>query len=234
MILEIEGLVSGYGGATVLHGLDLKVGDGEGVVVLGPNGHGKTTLLRTISGLLGARAGTVRFAGQDITRWRPDQIAEAGLIHIPQGDLLFPEMNVEENLLLGAYVPAAWEKRAERLERVYDLFPKLADRSRQRANSLSGGERRMLAIGRGLMGEAKLLMIDEPSLGLAPVIIEDIYERIRDIKREGLPVLLADENAEHAAPLADRVVLLETGTFVRQGPADELLHNDALLSTYLG
>lgn len=234
MILEVEGLVAGYGGATVLHGLDLHVEDGEGVVVLGPNGHGKTTLLRTISGLLNAREGTIRFDGNDVTRSRADQIAAAGLIHIPQGDLLFPEMNVEENLLLGAYVETAWEHRKTGLERVYDLFPKLGDRRSQRASSLSGGERRMLALGRGLMADAKLLMIDEPSLGLAPVIIEDIYARIQAIKEEGLPVLLADENAEHIGAIADRVVLLETGVFVRQGPAEELLDDDALLSTYLG
>lgn len=234
MILEVEGLVAGYGGATVLHGLDLQVEEGEGVVVLGPNGHGKTTLLRTISGLVRAREGTIRFDGSDVTHRRADQLAEAGLIHIPQGDLLFSDMSVEENLLLGAYVETAWEQRKPGLERVYDLFPKLGDRRGQRASSLSGGERRMLALGRGLMADAKLLMIDEPSLGLAPVIIEDIYARIQEIKEEGLPVLLADENAEHAGAIADRVVLLETGVFVREGPADELLHDDALLSTYLG
>lgn len=234
MILEVEGLEAGYGGAKVLHGLDLHVGEGEGVVVLGPNGHGKTTLLRSLSGLLRSSAGTIRFHGQDVTHWRADQIAEAGLIHIPQGDLIFPEMNVEENLLLGSYVRTAWAQRKEGLTRIYDLFPTLGDRRTQRASSLSGGERRMLAIGRGLMGDAKLLIIDEPSLGLAPVIIEDIYTRIQGIKDEGLPVLLADENAEHAGALADRVLLLESGVFVREGPADSLLNDEALLSTYLG
>lgn len=234
MILEVDALVAGYGGATVLHAVDLHVADGEGVVVLGPNGHGKTTLLRTISGLVRASTGTVRFNGEDVTDWRADQIAEAGLVHIPQGDLLFPEMNVEENLLLGSYVRSAWEQRKGRLERVYDLFPKLGERSRQRASSLSGGERRMLAIGRGLMADAKLLMIDEPSLGLAPVIIEDIYARIRSIKDDGIPVLLADENAQYAGAFADRVLLLETGVFVREGPAAALLEDESLLSTYLG
>lgn len=234
MMLEVEGLASGYDGATVLHGVDLQVSEGEGVVILGPNGHGKTTLLRTISGLVRASAGRVRFDDEDVTSWRADQIAAAGLVHIPQGDLLFPDMNVEENLLLGSYVPNAWEQRKPRLERVYELFPKLRDRAKQRASSLSGGERRMLAIGRGLMADAKLLMIDEPSLGLAPVIIEDIYARIRSIKEDGLAVLLADESAEHVAGFADRVVLLETGVFVRQGSADSLLEDETLLSTYLG
>lgn len=234
MILEVEGLVAGYGGATVLHGVSLSVGVGEGVVVLGPNGHGKTTLLRAISGLLPASAGTVRVDGEDVTDWRADRITAAGLIHIPQGDLVFPAMNVEENLLLGSYVLAAWEKRKERLERVYDLFPVLAERRKQQASQLSGGERRMLAIGRGLMGDAKLLMLDEPSLGLAPVIIEVIYARIQSIKEEGLPVLLADENAEHVGQIADRVLLLETGVFVHEGPAGSLLEDEAMLSTYLG
>jgi branched-chain amino acid transport system ATP-binding protein len=234
VILEVEGLEAGYGAATVLHSLDLSIAEGEGVVVLGPNGHGKTTLLRAISGVTKPTSGALRFGGEDITGWRPDQIATAGLVHIPQGDALFPEMTVEDNLLMGAYVKAAWSDRQERLGRVYELLPKLKDRRRQLANSLSGGERRMLAIGRGLMAEAKLLMIDEPSLGLAPLLIEQIYEQIRAIKKSGLAILLADENADHVEGLADRVILLETGLFVREGPAETLLSDEALLAAYLG
>lgn len=234
MILEVQGLEAGYGEATVLHGVDLNVGEGEGVVVLGPNGHGKTTLLKAISGLIQPTAGTLRFADEDITGWRADQIAAAGLIHIPQGDGLFGGMTVEENLLMGAYIKSAWAARHDRLDRVYELLPQLKPRTKQTASSLSGGERRMLAIGRGLMADARLLIFDEPSLGLAPVIIEQVYAQIRDIKESGLAILLADENADHVEGLADRVLLLETGLLVREGPADSLLADEALLAAYLG
>ena len=156
------------------------------------------------------------------------------MIHIPQGDLLFGEMTVEDNLLMGAYVKAAWKQRKKRLKRVYEVLPLLKNRRGQLANSLSGGERRLLAIGRGLMAEVKLLMIDEPSLGLAPRMIDLVYEQIHAIKQSGLAVLLADENMDHIEQLADRVLLLESGLFVREGAADELLADEALLSAYLG
>jgi branched-chain amino acid transport system ATP-binding protein len=233
-VLEIRGLHAGYAGSEVLHGIDLRVGAGEGVVVLGPNGHGKTTLLRAITGLLPARSGEVLFAGQDITRWRPDVIVAAGVIHIPQGDLLFPEMTVRENLLMGAYYGPTWAGRKARLSRVYELFPWLENRAGQLARTLSGGERRMLALGRGLMAQAKILLIDEPSLGLAPLATQQIYASIRTIKEGGMPLLLADENANHVNGLADRVYLLETGMLVREGPAEQLLKDEALLESYLG
>ncbi len=233
-MLAVRDLHAGYGGSEVLHGASLEVGDGEGVVVLGPNGHGKTTLLRAISGLVRPSEGVVELDGEVVSDKRPDEIAAAGVVHIPQGDLLFPEMTVHESLLMGAYVKGAWRERQEKLGRVHDLFPWLPERRNQLARSLSGGERRMLAIARGLMGEARVLLIDEPSLGLAPVIIEQIYESIRGIKESGLAILLADENANHVAGLADRVYLLETGTFVREGRADLLLQDEALLAAYLG
>ena len=233
-MLEIRGLHAGYAGSEVLHGIDLRVGAGEGVVVLGPNGHGKTTLLRAITGLLPARSGEVLFAGQDITRWRPDVIVAAGVIHIPQGDLLFPEMTVRENLLMGAYYGPTWAGRKARLSRVYELFPWLENRAGQLARTLSGGERRMLALGRGLMAQAKILLIDEPSLGLAPLATQQIYASIRTIKEGGMALLLADENANHVKGLADRVYLLETGMLVREGPAEQLLKDEALLESYLG
>jgi branched-chain amino acid transport system ATP-binding protein len=233
-MLRVRDLHAGYAGSTVLHGVSLDVGDGEGVVVLGPNGHGKTTLLRSISGLVAPTAGTVELDGVLISELRPDQIAAAGVVQIPQGDLLFPEMSVEENLLMGSYVKAAWRERQEKLERVYELFSWLPERKNQLARSLSGGERRMLAIGRGLMADARVLLIDEPSLGLAPRIIEQIYASIGEIKATGLSILLADENANHLSGLADRVYLLETGAFVREGPADRLLEDEALLAAYLG
>jgi len=233
-MLEVKGLIAGYAGSEVLHGIDLTVKDGEGVIVLGPNGHGKSTLLRAITGLLPPRAGSVFMDGKEITRWRADVIAAAGVIHIPQGDLLFPEMTVLENLLMGAYNRPTWGERNERLGRVYELFPWLKDRARQLARTLSGGERRMLALGRGLMSKAKILLIDEPSLGLAPLATEQIYASIRRVKEAGLAILLADENANHVAGLADRVYLLETGMLVREGPAQKLLQDKALLESYLG
>jgi branched-chain amino acid transport system ATP-binding protein len=233
-VLEVKGLTAGYAGSEVLHGVDLRVGEGEGVVVLGPNGHGKTTLLRAVTGLVPARSGEVIFDGQEITRWRPHVIAAAGVVHIPQGDLLFPEMTVRENLLMGAYHRPTWAERRTRVGRVYELFPWLEERAGQLARTLSGGERRMLALGRGLMARARVLLVDEPSLGLAPLATEQIYASIRKIKEEGLALLLADENANHVAGLADRVYLLETGMLVREGPAEELLRDTALLESYLG
>ena len=233
-MLEVHDLQAGYGGSEVLGGVSLRLGPGEGVVVLGPNGHGKTTLLRAVSGLVRPTAGTIELDGELISELRPDQIAAAGVVHIPQGDLLFPEMTVYENLLMGAYVKQAWRERQRRLDRVYELFSWIPERKGQLARSLSGGERRMLAIGRGLMADARVLLIDEPSLGLAPVITEQIYASIRGIKESGLSILIADENANHLSGLADRVYLLETGTFVREAPADQLLADEALLAAYLG
>ncbi len=233
-MLTVNGLTAGYGGSQVLHGVSLHVAAGETVVVLGPNGHGKTTLLRAISGLLRPTAGTVELDGVNLTHLPTEAIVAAGVVHIPQGDLPFPEMTVLENLLVGAYRPEAWAERHERLERVFALFPRLAERRKQLARSLSGGERRMLALGRGLMSKARVLMIDEPSLGLAPLVIEQVYNTIHEIKRSGLSILLVDENADHVAGLADRMYLLEAGTLVREGPAEELLRDQALLAAYLG
>jgi len=233
-MLKITNLYAGYGGSEVLHSLSLQVGDGEAVVVLGPNGHGKTTLLRAISGLIRPTAGVVEFDGKVISGMRASEIVAAGIIHIPQGDLPFPELTVMENLLMGAYRPDAWIERKQKLEQVFQLFPVLGERTNQLARSLSGGERRMLALGRGLMSKAKLLMIDEPSLGLAPFLIEDVYETIRNIRKTGLSILLADENADQIEGLADRVYLLESGTLVKEGTVDDMLRDEALLAAYLG
>jgi branched-chain amino acid transport system ATP-binding protein len=201
--------------------------------VLGPNGHGKTTLLRAISGLIKA-TGTIEFDGQVIVNKNPANIVKAGVVHIPQGDLPFPELSVMDNLLMGAYRSDAWRDRKQRLEQVFELFPTLRERPKQLARSLSGGERRMLALGRGLMGKAKLFMIDEPSLGLAPFLIENVYEAIRNIKKTSLSILLVDENADHIAGLADRVYLLEGGSLVKEGRAEDMLRDAALLAAYLG
>ncbi len=233
-MLRITDLAAGYGGSQVLHSLSLHVDDGEVVVVLGPNGHGKTTLLRAISGLIRPTEGRVEFDGQVISDLRASDIVAAGVIHIPQGDLVFPELTVMDNLSMGAYRPDAWRERKQKLELVFDLFPDLAKRTKQLARSLSGGERRMLALGRGLMGKAKILLIDEPSLGLAPFLIRDVYRTIQEINHSGLSVLLMDENADNIGDLADRVYLLESGTLVREGTADEMLQDETLLAAFLG
>jgi len=233
-MLKVTDLQAGYAGSEVLHSLSLEVRDGESVVVLGPNGHGKTTLLRAISGLIRPTGGRVEFDGQDITHKRASDIVATGVIHIPQGDLPFPELTVMENLLMGAYRSIAWRRRKWRLEQIFTLFPVLKERPNQLARSLSGGERRMLALGRGLMSEAKLLMIDEPSLGLAPFLIEDVYKTIQDIHNTGLSILLVDENADHIVGLADRVYLLEGGSLIKEGSANDMLQDQALMAAYLG
>jgi len=234
-MLEVKGLVAGYGGGEVLHGIDLVVNEGEGVIVLGPNGHGKTTLLRAITGLLPPRAGQVLVDGKDITRWKPDAIAAAGVIHIPQGDLLFAEMTVTENLLMGAYHGPTWSERSACLGRVYELFPWLKQRGGQLARTLSGGERRMLALGRGLMSKARLLLIDEPSLGLAPMIVRAIFEIIKAINQsDKVAVLLVEQNARLALDISTQAYVLEVGRVAIKGASAELQGNESVRRSYLG
>lgn len=233
-MLELTDVVAGYGATSIVQGISLEVDRGECSVLVGPNGHGKTTLLRAISGLIRTRSGRIRFDGADITREKAEKLVERGLIHMPQGDLVFPDMTVEENLVLGAFTKRASKHAKQRMEEVYDIFPRLLERRAQRARTLSGGERRMLAIGRGLMGSGKLIMIDEPSLGLAPVIVDEVYARIRRIVDTGMTVLLVEENVARAQTLADRIHLVENGEIVRSAEGSELLDEQALRETYLG
>lgn len=233
-MLEVRNLRAAYGETRVLEGVDLSVRSGELVVVIGPNGHGKTTLLRTISGLVPATGGEITFDGERIDGDRPERIAMSGLVHIPQGDLPFVDMSVEENLVLGAFPREAWRARRERLERVYSIFPPLAERRTHRARTLSGGERRMLALGRGLMRDAKLLMVDEPSLGLAPVIVNEVYRHIEQIVATGMTLLLVEENFSHVQTFDARVLLLESGRIVRGGSVADLLADEIVMATYLG
>ena len=232
--LRVSGVDAGYGQGMVLHGVDLEVPSGELVVVIGPKGHGKTTLLRAISGLVPCARGTIDYKGKRISGLRTERIVDLGLTQIPQGDLLFPDMTVQENLLLGAFRSAAHRKRTERLEVVFALFPRLRERRSQRARTLSGGERRMVAIGRGLMSDAEMLLIDEPSLGLAPVLVNEVYEQIASIAASGITVLLVEENVTHVREVADRLLLMETGRIVMSGTPDEVLADASVMRTYLG
>lgn len=233
-LLSVSGLVAGYGEGPVLHGVDLEVAAGELVVVIGPNGHGKSTLLKAISGLVSNSAGTIDFDGRRISDMRTEKIVDLGLTQIPQGDMLFPDMTVRENLLLGAFRSEAHKNRQQGLDRVYDIFPRLRERSAQRARTLSGGERRMVALGRGLMSHASMLLIDEPSLGLAPVLVNEVYEQIAQIARSGVTVLLVEENVTHVREVANRLLLMETGRIVMAGSVDEVLADASVMRTYLG
>jgi branched-chain amino acid transport system ATP-binding protein len=233
-LLDVTGLSAGYGDVRVLRDISLAVRAGETSAILGPNGHGKTTLLRTISGLHRAVAGKIVFDGVDITRARANRISSLGLVHAPQGDLLFAEMTVIENLQVGAYDPGAWRHRIERLELVLDIFPELNERRDSLARNLSGGERRMTAVGRALMSRARLIMIDEPSLGLAPMAIEKMYAALVRLKEQGLTILLVEEAADRVVGIADVLHLLDAGAIVRAGAAREILQDEQLLKTYLG
>jgi branched-chain amino acid transport system ATP-binding protein len=232
--LVLTGITSGYAGPAVLSDVSLTVGRGQLITVVGPNGHGKTTLLKTISGLVRLRGGSIDLEGQPLAGLAPDVIAARGVAHVPQGDLLFPQMSVEENLLMGAYSERAKSVIAERLEEVFVRLPKLAERRKQIASTLSGGERRMVGIGRGLMMGGRVLLIDEPSLGLAPLIIEQIYLVIADLKASGRSILLVEENPARVVDLADSIHLLDNGAIVWSGPPAELMARDELLATYLG
>jgi branched-chain amino acid transport system ATP-binding protein len=233
-VLAVRGVSAGYGETIVIRDIELTIGRGETLVFVGPNGHGKTTLLRTISGLIPARAGTIELEGASVNGVRAEDRAQRGLIHIPQGDHLFPGLTVEENLLMGAFPRAAWRRRNEALDRVLGLFGTLGERRTQLAQTLSGGERRQVAIGRGLMREPKLLLIDEPSLGLAPAIVETVYATIAQIAAQDVPILLVEENFTHIEELADRVCVLEMGRVVRTGLPAELAADETLAQSYLG
>ncbi|MFM9842299.1 MAG: ABC transporter ATP-binding protein [Dongiaceae bacterium] len=233
-LLSLVGIGAGYGANQVLRGVSLDVPEGSLTAIIGPNGHGKTTLLRAISGLVPLNAGTIYFAGQPLARMRPDEIVAAGIVHVPQGDLLFPEMSVLDNLQMGAYLPEATKQVKARLDEVFALLPKLKERRSQIASTLSGGERRMVGIGRGLMAGGKLLMLDEPSLGLAPILIDKIYEVIWDLARLGRTILVVEENAARIADNAAQVALLDNGQFAWTGRGAELMARPKILETYLG
>ncbi len=232
-MLEVRNLVAGYGAFRVLHGIDLHVAPGEIVAVLGANGVGKTTLNRALSGLIPIIAGTIRFEDRDLAQLDHADIVRAGLIHVPEGRRVFPNLTVRENLLLGGTVRGR-NLRAITIEAVLDTFPRLSERLRQRAGSLSGGEQQMLAIGRGLMGCPRLLILDEPSLGLSPRLTDELFALIARLNGHGLPILLVEQNVVQSLAIANRAYVVEHGRIALEGPASELARDPALRAAYLG
>ncbi len=233
-MLKVTGLQTFYGDLQALHGVTLEVREGEIVSVIGSNGAGKTTTLMTISGVLRPRTGAIEFEGRRIDHLKPADIVEAGLGHVPEGRQLFPTMTVEENLAMGACTHRARAARAETLERVYGLFPRLRERRSQVAGTLSGGEQQMVAIGRGLMSRPRLLMLDEPSLGLSPMLVTAIFDIIREINRGGATILLVEQNVFRALKLSHRGYILENGQIVAEGPSQQLLRDPQVRTAYLG
>ncbi len=232
-LLEIHDLCAGYGDTEVLRGIDLSVASGEIVAVLGSNGVGKSTLNRTISGIVRARAGAIRFDGAAIEHEKPAAIVARGLIHVPEGRRIFPNLSVHENLDLGSYRRAA-SHRAVNRERVFAIFPRLFERRTQRAGTLSGGEQQMLAIGRGLMAEPRLLILDEPSLGLSPILVEELFALIARIHADGVAVLLVEQNVMQSLEISGRAYILAAGQCVMSGPSADIGADPKLKRAYLG
>jgi branched-chain amino acid transport system ATP-binding protein len=233
-MLKISKLNAAYGVIPVLHDVELEVGEGEIVALLGGNGSGKTTLLNAISGVIKTRSGSINFLGQEIANRPPDKIVQMGIAQIPEGRKIFPYLTVRENLLMGACVPQSWKQREAMLEKVCAIFPILKERARQRASLMSGGEQQMLVIARGLMAYPKLLLIDEPSLGLSPLIMSQIYEVIKTFTDEGITVLLSEQNALYALEIAGRGYVLEEGHVVLEGSSNFLLNSELVKKAYIG
>jgi len=233
-ILEVEEIHTFYGSIHALKGISLQVNDGEIVTLIGSNGAGKSTTLRSINGLIHPRRGRIRLRGEDITRTAPHKVVAKGVAQSPEGRKLFPRMSVTENLEMGAFQRKDKSSLDEDMERVFTLFPRLAERRKQKAGTMSGGEQQMCAIGRALMARPSLLMLDEPSLGLAPIFVERIFETIVEINRQGTAILLVEQNALMALDVARRGYVLETGSVALEGPAQELKTNEDVRKAYLG
>lgn len=234
MMLEVKDLNVYYGAIHALKGVNFHVDKGEIVTLIGANGAGKSTTLNTISGLLRARHGSIVFQGEDITRTMPQDIVRKGIVQVPEGRKIFATLSVMENLEMGAYLNKDKAQIQRDLEMVLDRFPRLRERRNQYGGTLSGGEQQMLAIARALMSRPTLLLLDEPSMGLSPILVEQIFEIIQDINQQGTSILLVEQNAQMALSIADRGYVLETGRVVLEGPAQELLHNPMVIEAYLG
>lgn len=233
-ILQVEDIKVRYSGLPVLQGVSVKVGPGEIVCVIGANGAGKSTLLRAIMGSQRVFEGRVIFMGREIHKLRTEKIVQMGIIYVPEEKMLFRPLSVEENLALGAYTIKEKQKIQENLEFVYSLFPSLKERRSQAASTLSGGEQQMVAIGRGLMSRPQILMLDEPSLGLAPILVDEVLDTVRRLKEEGITILLVEQNVREALDLADRGYVLRTGRVVAEGAGEELLESDMFRTAFLG
>ena len=233
-LLEIKNINCFYGDVQVIYDASLHINEGEVISLIGGNGAGKSTMIRTISGLMKPRSGEILFAGQPIHTLRPEKIVEQGIIQVPEGRRLFSLMTVRENLDVGAHNPRAYPHRAETLKGVYSLLPRLQEREKQQAVTLSGGEQQMVAIGRGIMAMPKILMMDEPSLGLAPVLIKEIFTTIRKIADQGTTVLLVEQDVQHSLSLSDRGYVMEQGSIVMEGTGKELLDSPKIREAYLG
>lgn len=232
-LLKVSGLRAGYGEVEILRGIDLEVGAGDIVAVLGANGAGKSTLNLALSGVVAARSGSIEFGGQAIAGEPPRAIVASGLIHVPEGRRIFPNMSVSDNLDLGSYGRAA-ARRAENRERIFAMFPRLRERATQRAGTLSGGEQQMLAIGRGLMAEPKLLILDEPSLGLSPLLVEEMFAMVLRLNKEGLAVLLVEQNVVQSLDIVHRAYVLEHGSIVMSGSAADIRSSADLKRAFIG
>ena len=233
-MLQVDGLDVAYGDLQTLWGVTFTVNAGELIALVGGNGAGKTTTLRALSGLLRPRAGAILFNGENVAGLGAHRITARGIAHVPEGRQLFPIMTVEENLLLGSYTARGRRARAQNLQRVYETFPVLGERRRQDAGTLSGGEQQMLAIGRGLMSDPVLLLLDEPSLGLAPIVVRNVFEVIAQIRKQGVTVLLVEQNVKQALSIADRAYVLENGRITLEGAGQALLDRDDVRRAYLG
>ena len=233
-MLKVSNINTFYGKAQALWDVSLEIGESEIVALVGANGAGKTTLLNTISGLLRPASGSVEFLGKRIDGLEPHAIVELGISHIPEGRRLFADMSVRENLEMGAYTSEAWKRKGETLEQVYQVFPTLKERGGQLARTLSGGEQQMLAMGRGLMSKPKLCMFDEPSFGLAPMLVLEVFQIIQSLREQGITILLIEQNVRHTLEISDRGYVLENGQIVLEGESEKLLKEELIRKAYLG
>ena len=233
-MLKVTDLKVNYGVIPALKGVSFEVSEGEVIALIGANGAGKTTILHTITGLIQAASGKIEYEGKDITKTPAHKIVEMGMAHVPEGRRVFPEMTVYQNLMLGAYTRKDVTEKMQMLERVYVHFPRLKERARQLAGTLSGGEQQMLAMGRALMSKPKIILMDEPSMGLSPILVAEIFSIIEKVAKEGKTVLLVEQNAKKALSIADRAYVLETGSISLEGKASDLLNNDEIRKAYLG